>query len=124
MNAKLVSNVVRCLCSVVFLVTCSTSVRTEAASYQETDGTIVDPILDTSGDSHSYRGSNLEPYTDLTNASLSRAVLADANLTSADLTRADLSYAILEGADLSGAAPPSDFSIINVGKLLFSLPRP
>ena len=52
MNAKLVSNVVCCLCSVVFLVTCSTSARTEAASYQTTYGTIVDPILDTGGSSN------------------------------------------------------------------------
>ena len=101
MNAKLVSNVVRCLCSVVFLVTCSTSARTEAASYQKTDGTIVAPILETSGRLHEeYSGNNLEPYADLTNASLSRAVLADANLTSADLTRADLANADLANADL------------------------
>jgi len=45
MNAMQVSNVVRCLSSVVFLVMCITSALTEAASYQKTDGTIVDPIL-------------------------------------------------------------------------------
>ncbi len=45
MNAMQVSNVVRCLSSVVFLVTCITSARTEAVSYQKTDGTIVDPRL-------------------------------------------------------------------------------
>ena len=44
MNAMQVSNVVRCLSTVVFLVTCITSTLTEAASYQKTDGTIVDPI--------------------------------------------------------------------------------
>ncbi len=49
MNAMQVSNVGRCLSSVVFLVTCITSTLMEAASYQKTDGTIVDPILDTSG---------------------------------------------------------------------------
>jgi len=44
MNAKLVSNVVRCLSSVVFLVTCITSTLTATASHQKTDGTIVDAI--------------------------------------------------------------------------------
>ena len=68
MNAKLVSNVVRCLSSVVFLVTCITSAVTEAASYQETDGTIVDPILDTGGSLLYYSGNNLEPGADLTGA--------------------------------------------------------
>ena len=79
MNAKLVSNVVRCLCSVVFLVTCSTSARTEAASYLATNGFITDPILDTSGSTHPYSGNNLEP-----NANLSGARLYGANLTDAD----------------------------------------
>ena len=124
MNAKLVSSVMRCFSSVVFLVMCITSALTEAASYQKTDGTIVDPIMDINERPHAYSRNNLEPNADLSRARLRYADLADANLTSADLTRADLSYAILEGADLSGAAPPSDFSIINVGKLLFSLPRP
>ena len=84
MNAKLVSNVVRCLCSVVFLVTCSTSARTEAASYQKRDGTIVDPILDTSANPHSYSGNNLEPQTDLTGAYLTNANLANAKLDRRD----------------------------------------
>ena len=47
MNVKLVSSVVSCLCSVVFLVPCITSALTEAASYQETDGEIVDPLRET-----------------------------------------------------------------------------
>ena len=73
MNAMQVSNVVRCLSSVVFLVMCITSMLAEAASYQKTDGTIVDPILFNSnpwgpspGEPHSYSGVNLEPDAYLT----------------------------------------------------------
>ena len=69
MNAMQVSNVVRCLSSVVFLVTCITSALTEAASYQKTDGTIVDPIWRrTNWDPyiHPYTGPNLEPSANLT----------------------------------------------------------
>ena len=62
MNAKLVSNAVRCLSTVVFLVTCITSARTEAASYLKTNGTIVDPIRTWLFPSiHLYTGRNLEP---------------------------------------------------------------
>ena len=68
MSAMQFSNVVRCLCSVVFLVTCSTSSFARAASYQETNGTIVDPILDTGGSLLYYSGNNLEPGADLTGA--------------------------------------------------------
>jgi len=90
MNAMQVSNVVRCLSSVVFLVTCITSARTEAASYQKTDGTIVDPIMDTNDSPHSYSGVNLESRADLTSADLSGAGLNDAELSDANPTGADL----------------------------------
>jgi len=104
MNAMQVSNVVRCLSSVVFLVTCITSTLTEAASYQKTDGTIVYPIRNTrpnwDTNIHWYTGRNLEPsanlryadlyYADLTNANLTEAYLTDANLTDANLTNASL----------------------------------
>ena len=100
MNAKPVSNAVCCLCSVVFLVTCITSSRTEAASYQQTDGTIVGPILDTSGDSHYYSGENLEPNAWLAGANLDSATLTDANLTNANLTNANLTNANLTNANL------------------------
>ena len=93
MNAMQVSNVVRCLSSVVFLVTCITSALTEAASYQKTDGTIVDPIMDTNDSPHSYSGVNLESHANLT----------DAELRLANLYRADLRYADLRDADLTSA---------------------
>jgi len=47
MNAMQVSNVVRCLSSVVFLVMCITSMLAEAASYLKTNGNIVDPLRET-----------------------------------------------------------------------------
>ena len=60
----------------------------QAASYQATNGDIVDPILDTSGSLHGYSGNNLEP-----GANLSGANLTDANLYGAFLTNADLGVA-------------------------------
>ena len=87
----------------MFLVTCSTSVRTEAASYQQTDGTIVDPILDTNDSPHGYSGVNLESYTDLAGANLNSANLTDANLTDANLTDANLANASLTNANLTDA---------------------
>ena len=73
MSAMQFSNVVRCLCSVVFLVTCNTSSFARAASCQETAGTIVDPILDTGGSLLYYSGNNLEPSANLTYADLAGA---------------------------------------------------
>jgi hypothetical protein len=74
-----------------------------AASYQQIDGTIVDPIQSQFGGSISYSGNNLEPGADLTNAILASAILNNANLTGANLTDADLIDAILAQANLSGA---------------------
>ena len=59
-----------------------------AASYQQVDGTIVDPIQSVFGGSISYSGNNLEPG----------AVLEDADLTNANLSGADLTNAILANA--------------------------
>ena len=39
-----------------------------AASYQKTDGTIVDPIPDTPGGSSHYYGNDLEPNANLSDA--------------------------------------------------------
>ena len=106
MNGKLVSKVVSCLSLVVFLVTCITSALTEAASYQKTDGTIVDPIWGrTNGDLniHPYTGPNLEPNANLTGADLTEANLFDANLHEADLMSADLTDAFLSHANLNNA---------------------
>ena len=69
----------------------------DAASYQKTDGTIVDPIMDRYGATHSYSGVNLE-----TGADLEDAELAGAGLTWADLTNANLTGADLTGVDLTG----------------------
>ena len=43
-----------------------------AASYQQIDGTIVDPIQSVFGEGHSYSGINLEPGADLNNLNLRR----------------------------------------------------
>jgi MYXO-CTERM domain-containing protein len=95
----------------------------DAAWYQKTDGTIVDPIQSQMGGDHSYSGNNLQPGADLegsyltdawlggaelTNADLSNSYLDWANLTSANLTSANLTSALLFGtkltdADLSGS---------------------
>jgi len=84
-----------------------------AASYVTTTGTIINPILATSGSPHSYSGNNLKPsahlssanleYANLTGADLYDAYLWQANLSNADLTGADLDTAILLGANLSKA---------------------
>ena len=80
----------------IVAVTLLTSSIAQAASYQMTSGTIVDPILDTSGSIHDYSGNNLEP-----GANLPRANLTYANLTDADLCDADLRYANLDDATFS-----------------------
>jgi len=90
-----------------------TSSVAQAASYQKRDGTVVDPILYTWEDTHSYSGNNLEPnaylpnanlpYANLTNANLSDANLSDANLSNANLWAAKLIGANLTGGDLTQA---------------------
>ena len=72
----------------LFLLAAFAASAVDAASYQKTDGTIVDPILETYGSTHPYSGDNLEP---------------NANLDDADLTKAQLLYADLTGANLIGA---------------------
>ena len=85
----------------------------DAAWYQKTDGTIVDPIQSVEGGDLPYSGNNLEPgadlpyadlyYADLINADLSEAWLDNAYMGYADLSDANLYDADLEGADLTGA---------------------
>ena len=72
-----------------------------AASYQQIDGTIVDPIQSTFGGNLGYSGINLEPFADLSFEDLTFASLSSASLTFANLTEADLTGANLAGADLS-----------------------
>ena len=79
-----------------------------AASYQQIDGTIVDPIQSTFGGNLGYSGINLEPgadlsFADLTFANLTFANLAGANLAGAELSLAELSLAELSLANLIGA---------------------
>ena len=72
-------------------------------SYVKNDGTVVDPILDTSGNVLDYDGPNLKPNAKLKNVNLKDADLNDANLKYANLTGADLTGVDLTGADLTGA---------------------
>ena len=84
-----------------------------AASYQQNDGTIVDPIecwvaassCTAAGDRylHVYAGPNLEPLASLAGAELPDADLTNADLRYADLRGADLFRAILTDADLISA---------------------
>ena len=66
------------------------------SSYQQTDGTIVDPIRHRSismyqhGPIHSYSGPNLEPEADLIAVSLRNAQSFRADLHKANLTAAYL----------------------------------
>ena len=57
----------------------------QAASYEKTDGAIVDPILDNLGNTHSYSGVNLEPSANLSFVNLLNAYLYSANLSNASL---------------------------------------
>ena len=75
----------------------------DAASYEQNDGTIVNPILYTDGNVSVYSGNNLEPGAILTNSVIRSAYLSHANLNSAILTFADLTHADLTGANLTGA---------------------
>ena len=74
-----------------------------AASYQQIDGTIVDPIQTISGGNHSYSGTNLQSGASLHHANLISANLLLADLTNANLGGADLTNAFLLLADLGNA---------------------
>jgi len=107
------------LCSLVVISTLVHGSVALAASYQKTDGTVIDPILDTASSTHPYNGPDLEPDAcldwgeDLSGANLAGADLSDvwmegtdlsgANLIFANLAESNLSGADLSGADLSGA---------------------
>ena len=85
----------------------------QAASYQQNDGTIVDPIITNSAIDHLYSGANLQPGANLSGANLNNANLNNANLSNATLNNANLNGAYLifanlfnanlSGADLNGA---------------------
>ena len=81
----------------------------DAAWYQKTDGTIVDPIQFWMGGDLEYAGNNLESGADLSGANLSGAVLTNADLESVDLENAGLSDSILTDADLNNASMSGAF---------------
>ena len=88
---------------ILFLFAALAVTSVDAASYVQTDGTIVDPILDIYGNVLAYSGSNLESIAQLQHASLSHANLTDADLGFATLTGADLDFASLYRANLGSA---------------------
>ncbi|HEB90319.1 MAG TPA: pentapeptide repeat-containing protein [Deltaproteobacteria bacterium] len=75
----------------------------ETASYQKTDGTIVDPILDLDGNPYFFTGADLAPGVSLPGAVLNGAALQEADLRNANLNGADFHAADLRDADLSNA---------------------
>ena len=105
-------------CLVALLVSLMFASPVLGASYEKTDGEIIDPIwcrppfdIDVvegcpPGDQeavHLYRGPNLAPDVETPNADLEGANLNRANLTNANLSDAYLSQVDFSEADLSGA---------------------
>ncbi|MCR9095002.1 MAG: pentapeptide repeat-containing protein [bacterium] len=95
--------------SIVIALVCASS-SALAASYQRTDGSVVDPIRYawvSTGDSgsplHPYDGVDLAPAVDLRGADLAWADLREANLVGANLHDTRVTQASLRGADLAGA---------------------
>ena len=80
MGSQLISNAVRRFFLAMVLTGLLTGSVAEAASYQKTDGTIVDPILDRLGIAHYYSGPNFEPGANLWGANLPRADLTGGTL--------------------------------------------
>jgi hypothetical protein len=72
-----------------------------AASYQQQNGTVIDPILDIFTNVHPYAGANLAPSAALSGAALTLADLDSADLAAATLTGANLASADLDHSDLS-----------------------
>ena len=79
-----------------------------AASYEQQNGSVIDPILDIFSNVHGYTGAALGPsvvaagsdlsFADLDSADLAASTLSNANLTSTDLDHSDLSLSDLRGA--------------------------
>jgi uncharacterized protein YjbI with pentapeptide repeats len=90
---------------VVFLLAQSVA---SAASYQQQNGTVIDPIQDIFLQTHDYVGPDLQSGVDLSGVDLRFADLDSANLVqstlvSSDLTSIDLDHADLTLADLTDA---------------------
>jgi len=100
-QGKLVRTITLFLCAALAV----TSV--DAASYEQNDGTIVNPILDNHGNVLSYSGDHLEPSANLNYANLNYA-----NLTSANLTNVDLTIATPLQASLVWDAQASDYGYL------------
>lgn len=84
-----------CIILILLFVFAATAV--EAAWYQKSDGTKVDPIMDRSGQVLAYSGNNLEPHALLYKANLTGALLTGALLANAGLGDTNLSGSILTG---------------------------
>ena len=85
------------------LLALSLPVSAQAASYQKTDGTVVDPIQSVLGGPLPYLAPNLEPFVSTPGASLAFAVLDEADLYVADLRNVNLTRSSLDGANLGFA---------------------
>ncbi len=92
----------------------ATTVTFSHGSYVKTDGTVVDPILDTSGHVLDYDGPNLKPgvyldpgpnldNADLNHADLSHATFVQGSFVHANLSNAKLSSIDLQSSDMTGA---------------------
>ena len=90
----------------LFVLLVASVTSADGASYQKTDGTIVDPIkygtLMGEAD-HPYAGDDLQPTAELSNVDLSYANLDSAALQHSDLSYANLYIVDLYTANLSGA---------------------
>jgi len=84
-----------------------------AASYQQNDGTIVDPIQLVSGGDHPYSGTNLGPVADLFGANLNGANLTGAYLEYSFFQNTDFRDADLTGATFAGNITGTDFRGVN-----------
>ena len=100
--------------TIILLLSATADTIVDAAWYQKTDGTIVDPIQSVEGGDLSYSGNNLQPDADLINADLINADLRHAWLIDADLTGALMDNAKLTDANLD-SANLTDSRLIGVG---------
>ncbi|MDC1295277.1 pentapeptide repeat-containing protein [Myxococcota bacterium] len=87
--------------SVLFAFTVMSGGVAGAASYQRTDGTIVDPILDLDGNVSSYTGPNLGPGQTIDSVDLSLLDLTEVDLSGSTFTNATFGDVILSRANFS-----------------------
>ena len=87
--------------TVALMILAVSGVRATAASYQQTDGTIVDPIQSVLGGNHPYSGIDLLPAANPRFANLDYADLERVDLDGSDLIGVSLIGADLRGANLN-----------------------